>query len=494
MNYNCIIVGSGLAGLNCALHAANHGSVLIISKNRLQNSNSWLAQGGIAAATSKTDSPQRHIKDTLIAGSYHNDKKAVEFIVKSAPGIIHELLALGTPFNRTPKGELALKREGGHGTHRIVHYRDYTGRKVAETLIKKVLRNKNITILENAFAAELLVKNRVCYGVRTIYGNRFRDFFGSNVVLATGGLGQIYSKTTNPVTATGDGIALAYKAGCRMKDLEFIQFHPTALKKGGNPLFLLSETLRGHGAKLINKKGERFMVGRHPLAELAPRDILSRVMFEEEKKGPVFLDLRGIKNLKKDFPTIYRKLVSLNINPAKDPVPATAAAHYSCGGIATDLKGRTNVQRLFAAGEVACTGLHGANRLASNSLLEAVVMGKQVGENLEKPLKTMPNFPPTKPQLQKHAKSKSATTKSSNPDVTAKAISKIRTIMWKNIGIVRNKKIVQEAVKDIAAIQKRLPSPDSKTSIHAHLLAQTALLVAKSAAARKRSLGCHFIE
>ena len=482
MNYDCIIIGSGLAGLNCALHAAKHGSVLIISKNRLQNSNSWLAQGGIAAAVAKTDNPKEHIKDTLVAGSFHNDKKAVEFIVKNAPVVVKELLNLGMPFEKDKNGSLALKREGGHGTHRIVHYRDYTGRKVAETLIKKVRQNKNITVLENVFAASLLVKNKVCYGVRAIYKNKFRNIFAANVVLATGGLGQIYSKTTNPVTATGDGIALAYKAGCRLKDLEFIQFHPTALKKGRSPLFLLSETLRGHEAKLINKKGVRFMEGVHPLAELAPRDILSRVMFAEEKKSPVYLDLREIKNLRKDFPTIYQKLISLKINPAKEPVPATAAAHYSCGGVVTDLKGRTNIKGLYAAGEVAYTGLHGANRLASNSLLEAIVMGKQVGENLEKSLKKMmPNFP-----LPSFKKQKTAAEKS--------AVSKIQKIMWKNVGIIRNIKTLQETVKKLSAIQQQIPPPTGKTSIQAHFLAQTALLIAKAAAARKRSLGCHFIE
>lgn len=286
MNYNCIIIGSGLAGLNCALHAAKQGTVLIISKNSLQSSNTWLAQGGFAAAMDKADNPQKHIKDTLVAGSFHNDKKAVEFIVKNAPLIVKDLIAVGMPFNKGKNGVLALKREGGHGMHRIVHYLDHTGQKVAETLINKVRQNKKITILEDAFAADLLVKNKVCCGVRVIYKNTFMNFFGSNVVLATGGLGQIYSRTTNPVTATGDGIALAHKAGCRMQDLEFIQFHPTALNKGKSPLFLLSETLRGHGAKLLDKNGKRFMVGIHALEELAPRDIVSRVMFAEEKKEP----------------------------------------------------------------------------------------------------------------------------------------------------------------------------------------------------------------
>ncbi len=481
MNYECIIVGSGLAGLNCALHASKYGRVLIISKNRLQDSNSWLAQGGIAAAMDKTDDPQRHIKDTLIAGCNHNDKKVVEFIVKSAPVIIRELLDLGTPFNKTDEGLLALKREGGHDIPRIVHYRDYTGRKVAETLIRHVRQNKKITILENAFASELLVKNKVCHGVRVIHKNKFKNIFGNNTVLATGGLGQIYSKTTNPLTATGDGIALAYKAGCSMKDLEFIQFHPTALKRNGNPLFLLSETLRGQGAKLINRNGIRFMVGIHPLAELAPRDIVSRSMFAEEKKVPVYLDLRSIKNLKKDFPTIYKKLMSVKINPKTTLVPTTAVAHYSCGGIITDLNGETSVKHLYAAGEVACTGLHGANRLASNSLLEAIVMGKQVGENLKKAPTVINSFPLPTIKKQNAAKSKSV-------------IIKIREIMWKNVGIIRNTKTLHKTVKTLETLMDRLPPPTDKTSIQAHLLAQTALLTARVAMIRKSSLGCHFIE
>ena len=383
------------------------------------------------------------------------------------------------PFNKGKNGVLALKREGGHGMHRIVHPLDHTGQKVAETLINKVRQNKKITILEDAFAADLLVKNKVCCGVRVIYKNTFMNFFGSNVVLATGGLGQIYSPTTNPVTATRDGIALAHKAGCRMQDLEFIQFHPTALNKGKSPLFLLSETLRGHGAKLLDKNGKRFMVGIHALEELAPRDIVSRVMFAEEKKGAVYLDMRHIKNLKKDFPLICAKLKSLKINPATELVPVTAVAHYSCGGVVTDLKGKTSVKHLYAAGEVACTGLHGANRLASNSLLEAAVMGKQVGENLEKPLKTIPLFPIPKIKKQNPAK---------------KLIVKIQNLMWKGVGIIRNAKNLQKTVKEIATIQKQLPAPTDRQSAEAHFLAQTALLVAKSAAARKRSLGCHFIE
>jgi L-aspartate oxidase len=516
-NYNCIVVGSGLAGLNCALHSAKFGSVLVISKNRLKDSNSWLAQGGIAAAVGATDDVKKHVHDTLVAGCFHNDKRVVGVILEGAPTVVKELLDVGMPFDRDAGGVLALKREGGHGMNRIVHYRDYTGKKVSETLIKNVRLNKNITVLENAFVTDLLVRGGVCYGVRVIHGNKFKNIFGGNTVLATGGLGQIYSKTTNPFSATGDGIALAYKAGCALKDLEFVQFHPTALNfvsslngvgkgvargfaKGvASPLFLLSETLRGHGAKLLDKNGKRFMVGVHLLAELAPRDILSRVMFAEEKKGPVYLDLRGVKNLRRDFPMIYAKLKSLKINPAKDLIPATAVAHYSCGGVVTDLKGRVNLKGggdlkgLFAAGEVACTGLHGANRLASNSLLEAAVMGKQVGENLERFLsakqnsgkifKDIPDFP--LPVLKKQSV---AATKSS-----ARIVSKIQDIMWKNVGIVRDLKTLKKTVSEISALIARLPLPTDKSSIRARLLAQTALLVAKAALLRKRSLGCHFI-
>jgi L-aspartate oxidase len=479
MNYNCIIIGSGLAGLNCALNAAKKGSVLLISKGKISSGNTWLAQGGIAAAMEKTDSPEKHIKDTLVAGGYHNNKKTVEFIVKSAPKIINDLISLGMPFEKEKNGALALKLEGGHGMNRIVHYYDYTGQKVAETLIKKVRQNKKITIMENAFATDLLVKNKACYGVRVILKNKFLNIFGDNTVLATGGLGQVFSKTTNPVTATGDGIALADKAGCKLKDLEFIQFHPTALKRGKSPLFLLSETLRGHGAKLLNTKGERFMVKVHPLADLAPRDIVSRMMFYEENKGPVYLDLRGIKNLKKDFPSIYAKLLSLRINPFKDLIPTTAVAHYSCGGVITDLKGRTNIKNLYAAGEVACTGLHGANRLASNSLLEAAVMGKQVADNLEKSSKMIPFF--TTPKIKKQKSSKTL-------------LIKIQNLMWKNVGIIRNTKNLQKNIKELSIIQKHHPPATDQASIQAHFLVQTAFLVTKSAAARKHSLGCHSIK
>jgi len=363
--YQNIIVGSGLAGLTSALILEKYGSVLLISKAGLQNCATNLAQGGIAAVISPEDNFNSHIQDTLVAGAFHNQIKTVEILVKEGPAAIKWLQQQGVIFDKNPGLEAA------HSYRRVMRISDFSGREIEKVLLKKIKQNKNIKVLENCLVRDLLVEKKQCFGVKTT-----KNIYGDKIILATGGLGQIYVYTTNPKVATGDGVAMAYRAGCQLVDLEFIQFHPTALKDKSSPLFLLSESLRGEGAYLINEKGERF------ISELAPRDIIARAIVKEQEKGEVYLDIRhrGEKFIKKRFPNIYRELKERGFDLTKEQIPITPAAHYSCGGIKVDNYGRTNIKNLFAFGEVACTGVHGANRLASNSLLEAVVFPRRLGE------------------------------------------------------------------------------------------------------------------
>lgn len=457
MHTNFLVIGSGISGLNFALNAAQKGKVLLITKKHLLDANTNYAQGGIAAVLGQTDDIEKHIKDTLSAGAYHNNRRAVRFMVTHSAQAIYRLLALGVPFEKE-KGRLKLSREGGHGLHRIAFVGDRTGAEIEKTLIANVKKNPNIQILENTTATKLLVKNKICYGVSTLKENIYAD----QTILATGGLGQIFKFTTNPKIATGDGLAMAIQAGCKTKDLEFIQFHPTALAKPLSPLFLISEAVRGEGAKLVNSKGKRFA------DELASRDIVAREIYREQKTGPVYIDIRhkNKKFLQKRFPQIFAKLKSLGIDMSKDLIPVTPAAHYSCGGIVTDLHGRTSVKNLFAFGEVACTGVHGANRLASNSLLEALVFSNQIIKKLKPSSKSHPKFPFSKSQNDlSHQK-------------------QIQELMWKYCGIIRNPKEIKTIA--IPKIKKLLASSKQNN------LAIVALSILTSASKRKKSLGCHF--
>lgn len=361
--YQFIVVGSGLAGLTSALTVVKHGQALLISKGKLKDTATNLAQGGIAAVTGPEDSFASHIEDTLTAGAGHNRKKTVEVLVKEGPAAIEWLKRRGVRFDREPG------REAAHAHRRVMRSSDFTGRVIEAALLKKVRQKQKIQILENCLVKDLIVRNKHCLGVKTA-----GEIYSRNVILATGGLGQIFAYTTNPKLATGDGLAMAYRAGCKVADLEFIQFHPTALKDKSSPLFLLSESLRGDGAYLVNAKGERFV------DELKPRDVLVRAIIKEQNRGEVYLDIRhkGAEFIKRRFPNIYRELKKRGFDLTKEPVPVTPAAHYSCGGVKVDEFGRTNIKNLFAFGEVACTGAHGANRLASNSLLEAVVFPRRL--------------------------------------------------------------------------------------------------------------------
>lgn len=419
-----LVIGSGIAGLNFALNASKIGKVIVITKKTLQKSNTWYAQGGIAAVLSEIDNFEKHIKDTMKAGHYKNNRKAVEFLVKNAPKAIEKLLELGVKFdlkkniskqiskNISNLNNLELGREGGHSENRIVHVGDLTGQAIEKILVKKLKekakKKENIEFYENCFAIDLILeKNLKCLGVEAILKNlnSSKDqqkeqniiFLAEKTILCTGGSGQVFQTTTNPTIATGDGLAMAIRAGAKIQDLEHYQFHPTALDiKKENPLFLISEAVRGEGAILVNQKGERFMKNQHPQKDLAPRDIVTQAIIDQQSQGnKVFLKFKENqftkKELQKRFPQIFKKLQEYKIDLSKDLIPVTPAAHYQCGGIKTNLKGETSIKNLYAFGEVACTGVHGANRLASNSLLEALVFSNEILKTFNK-FKNSQNF------------------------------------------------------------------------------------------------------
>lgn len=382
-----IIIGSGIAGLYTALLLSKQYRVILITKNRLSESNTNYAQGGIAAAIGMNDSPEYHYQDTMMAGAGLCDPEAVLTLVYDGISRVKDLIALGTPFDRT-QAEISLTKEAAHSRRRILHANgDATGNAVSDTLIDNI-RKTPVQIYEDTFALALVRQKERCNGVVVIHQGRLQFLAASVVILCTGGLGQIYGKTTNPSVATGDGMALAYNAGAGLRDMEFIQFHPTALCLPPAPPFLISETVRGEGAILLNNQGERFMPQYHTLGELAPRDIVARAIFAEIQKengSHVFLDLSKIQPtvIKARFPHIYETCLHYGLDITAEPIPVAPAAHYMMGGVITDLWGQTNIPGLYAAGEVASTGIHGANRLASNSLLEGLVFGGRIVDYLQ---------------------------------------------------------------------------------------------------------------
>jgi L-aspartate oxidase len=389
-----IIVGSGIAGLYTALLLSKQYRVILVTKDTLSESNTNYAQGGIAAAIGINDSPEYHYQDTIMAGAGLCDSEAVLTLVYDGVSRVKHLIALGTPFDRN-RAEISLTKEAAHSRRRILHANgDATGKAISDTLIASV-RKTSIQIYEKSFALALVQNKDRCCGLVIIRQEIMHFLAASAVILCTGGLGQIYGKTTNPSVATGDGMALAYNAGAALRDMEFIQFHPTALYLPPAPPFLISETVRGEGAILLNNHGRRFMPEYHDLGELAPRDIVARAIFAEihkENGSHVFLDLSQIQPaaIKARFPNIYETCLRYGLDITTQPIPVAPAAHYMMGGVVTDLWGRTNVPGLYAAGEVASTGVHGANRLASNSLLEGLVFGGRIVDYLQRQELTEP--------------------------------------------------------------------------------------------------------
>ena len=475
-----LVVGSGVAGLHTAWRASEQADVLLLTKRSLFDSATAYAQGGIAAALGAGDSPELHRQDTLAAGAALCDAAAVEVLVEEGPARVRELQTAGARFDLDPAGHLKLGREAAHSKNRIVHaHGDQTGAEVARTLIERVHASDRVGVIEKARVLDLRVERGQCVGVRASIAGRPVEIIADVTVLATGGCGQVYRYTTNPVVATGDGFAIAHRAGARLADKEFVQFHPTALDTPENPLQLISEAVRGEGAVLLNAAGERFMVKRHRLAELAPRDVVARAIFREQRHGKVHLDARKLGNgFAKRFPGIFAICQARGIDPRKDLIPVTPAAHYMMGGIVTDLCGRSTLKRLYGVGEVARTGVHGANRLASNSLLEGLVFAERVARDVTtiQPLRTEPPV---------GAWEVPVLTDRGAAQVSADAV---RALMWQYAGIARTAKGLRTARTMLADVEKRLPTGATEEQN----LVETARLIVEAAMQRKESRGGHY--
>ncbi|MEO7520770.1 MAG: L-aspartate oxidase, partial [Gemmatimonas sp.] len=478
-------VGSGVAGLHTAARASAHGPVTVLTKRTLFDSATAYAQGGIAAALGAGDSPELHRRDTLAAGAALCDAAAVQVLVEEGPARVRELQANGARFDLEPDGDFKLGKEAAHSRRRIVHAQgDQTGAEVARALVAKVREASNITVHETARVLDLIVfddgDGPQVAGVRASIAGRAVEILADATVLATGGCGQIFRHTTNPQVATGDGFAIAHRAGARLADMEFVQFHPTALATRENPLALISEAVRGEGAILLNARGHRFMPERHRLAELAPRDVVAREIFREQAaNGPVMLDATKLgSGFAIRFPGIFAICRARGIDPSREPIPVTPAAHYMMGGVVTDLAGRSSLPRLYAVGEVARTGVHGANRLASNSLLEGLVFAERVARDLLGTPEELP-VPPeerwTVPTLDDRGAAQ----------VAADAI---RDMMWTYCSISRTAPGLRRCVAGLAAIAERL-SPGATEERN---LLETAGLVAEASLLRKESRGGHF--
>ena len=487
-----IVVGAGIAGLRASVELASAGQVLCLAKREVTESNTQYAQGGIAAALSDDDEVSLHLEDTLKAGDGVCNEEAARVLVEEGPPRIEELIEWGTEFDRAGT-KIAFTREGAHSRSRVLHaHGDSTGREIGRSLFLKAKAVNSISFREFEFTTELLVQNGEVVGIRVLdQAGQMHEIHASAVLLATGGLGHVYSNTTNPAVATGDGVAMAYRAGADISDMEFLQFHPTALFLKGAPRFLLSEALRGEGAYLRNLELKRFMPKYHEAAELAPRDVVARAIAHELElvKRPdasVYLDLTHLNpdRVRQRFPMIYSTCMEYNIDIATELVPVRPAAHYAMGGVRTDLNGRTSLPGLYAAGEVACTGVHGANRLASNSLLEGLVYGARAAQSMREKLGTRTaHRPPTSAQVP------AASSNGQGAEVE-KFIRKVQTMMWDRVGIVRERKVLQQAVEDLRALQP--PAGGDRRSHEAANILQAGLLIARSALAREESRGAHY--
>jgi L-aspartate oxidase len=480
-----LVIGSGVAGLHTAWRAAEHcaepADIVLLTKQSLLDSATSYAQGGIAAALGAGDSPALHRRDTLAAGGMLCDRDAVDVLVTEGPRRVRELRAAGAHFDLGPHGEFLLGREAAHSERRIVHaHGDRTGAEVVRMLVARVRTDSRIKVLEHARALELLIQDGVCYGARVSERGRAVEIIADATVLATGGCGQVFRHTTNPSVATGDGYALAHRAGAELTDMEFIQFHPTALDTPETPLVLISEAVRGEGALLLDALGNRFMRDAHPLAELAPRDIVARaVMRAQRETGHAFLDATHLgEGFVSRFPGIFSVCMARGIDPRREPIPVTPAAHYTMGGVVTDLEGRTSVSRLSAAGEVACTGVHGANRLASNSLLEGLVFAERVARDVVEvsPLHRVPEARRwTVPPL-------------FDPDAAHAAANDIRALMWEHAGIERTSTGLRTCLEALKKIAESLPAG----AIDEANMALTAYLITDAALLREESRGGHY--
>ncbi len=509
--YDFLIIGGGIAGLSFALKAANKGKVGLITKEKTSESNTSYAQGGIAGVWNNNDDFEKHISDTLDAGSGLNNTKIVEIVVKEAKERIKELIDWGTHFDKNKKGEYDLAKEGGHSESRILHYKDLTGKEIVRALIEQIKVHPNIHVFKNHFALDVITQHHLgekltrknndieCYGAYVLNkdSGEINTVLAKNVIMATGGAGLVYKSTTNPLIATGDGIAMAYRAKAEVQDMEFVQFHPTSLfNPGDHPSFLISEAVRGFGGILRDHKGKSFMHKYDNRESLAPRDIVARSIDTEMKiHGVEFMNLDcthlNMKNFKSHFPTIYKKCKSLGIDPAFDFIPVVPAAHYTCGGILVNEYGQSSVKNLYAIGECACTGLHGANRLASNSLLEAIVFSHRAylkaSENIQNKIfkNNIPNWDATGTEAPEELV------------LITQSLNEVQGIMSSYVGIVRSDLRLKRALDRLEILYREVEELYEKT-IPSQKICETrnlinvAYLIIKFASNRKESVGLHY--
>lgn len=506
-----LVIGSGIAGLSYALKVADHGKVILISKTNLEESNTKYAQGGIAAVTYQPDNYDKHIKDTLIAGDGFCDKEIVEMVVREAPQQIKQLINWGVNFDQNDTGKYDLGKEGGHSENRVLHHKDNTGEEIQNSLVRKVKEHKDIEVLENNFAVDIITQhhlgklvkrshnNTECYGayVLDLKTDQVNTFLAKTTLIATGGTGNLYDTTTNPKIATGDGIAMVYRAKGIIENMEFIQFHPTSLyNPGEKPSFLITEALRGFGAILKTNNGEEFMQKYDERKSLAPRDIVARAIDHEMKisgDDHVILDCSHLdaEQLKSHFPNIYEKCLTLGIDIAKDPIPVIPAAHYMCGGIKVDENGASTINQLYAIGEVSSTGLHGANRLASNSLSEAVVYAHRAAKDSIRRLnriKIHTGIPEWDSQ---------GTTYPEEMIMITQNYKEVQQIMSNYVGIVRSNLRLERALKRLEIIYKETEELYEKSILSQKLcelrnLINVGYLIIKMAKDLHESRGLHY--
>ena len=495
-----LVIGSGVAGLRAALGLAEAGTVVVLTKADPRESNTGYAQGGIAVAIGDDDSPALHERDTIAAGDHLCIPEAVRVLVEDGRRYVQQLVDWGARFDRDEHGRLALGREAAHSVRRVLHARDATGREIGRVLWERVAADSRIRVLDNTDVLSLLERDGICTGATFVGADgRVQQVLASRTLLATGGAGQVFRETTNPPVATGDGIAMAFEAGARTSDLEFVQFHPTVLHVPNAPRFLLSEALRGEGGTLINEAGERFVTRYEPAGDLASRDLVARAIVKEMERtaGRVYLSLAHLDPdyVRRRFPTIAEACTQAGLDLAVDRIPVSPAAHYMMGGVQTDIDARTSLAGLFAAGEVACTGVHGANRLASNSLLEGLVFGARAAATMQDELRAA-----HLPQDVEPFREGSGDGRGTEPlDAAA-----VRDLMWRNVGLVRTAGGLREAVERLAA-WREATSQDKTTSARAAApappdvdrwrlgrLTTVGLLIAHAALRREESRGGHY--
>jgi len=509
--YDFLVIGSGIAGISFALKAAKLGKVALLCKTTLSESNTSFAQGGIASVMYKPDNFNKHIEDTLISGDGHCDIKAVEKVIHEAPLQIEELIHWGVDFDQNEEGLFDLHREGGHSEHRILHHKDNTGYEIQESLIQQLKSHPNIEVFEHYFAIEILTQHHLgeivthhtpdieCYGAYVLnqQSNNIHTFLAKITMLATGGIGSVYSTTTNPEIATGDGIAMVHRARGIIKDMEFVQFHPTALyHPGERPTFLISEAIRGYGAVLRTQDGKEFMHKYDERGSLAPRDITARAIDNEMKmRGHnfVYLDVtqKDAEETKMHFPNIYKKCLELGIDITSDFIPVSPCQHYLCGGIKVDLNGRSSINRLYAAGECSCTGLHGANRLASNSLIEAIVYAEAAVKDASRLINSLtfnefiPNW------------NDEGTSLPEEMVLITQSFREVEQIMSTYVGIVRSNLRLVRAMNRLEILYRETEHLFEKSVVSREIcelrnVISVAYLIIKQALMRKESRGLHY--